>query len=134
YLGDRAAELRVCRLATLHLGLADLSGYLVIVAPDRPLADLPHALYEGLHRDLDRCLSDQRGIAALVDPSPAGPAPAESSPAGPAPAGPAPAESSPAGPAPAGPAPAESSPAGPAPAESSPAESSPAGPAPAEAP
>jgi hypothetical protein len=69
YLGDRAAELRVCRIAALHLGTAELSRYLVILAPAVALDDLPHALYGGLHRDLDRCLAEQRGLAALVDPS-----------------------------------------------------------------
>jgi hypothetical protein len=69
YLGDRAAELRVCKITALHLGVPDLSHYLVIVAPAQRLADLPHALFEGLHRDLDRCLVEERGIAVLVDPT-----------------------------------------------------------------
>ena len=87
YLGDRSAELRVCRIAALHLGTAELSRYLVILAPALPLADLPHALFDGLHRDLDRCLTEQHGLAALVDPAalppPTAPAPraAPSSPA-----------------------------------------------------
>lgn len=68
YLGDRAADLRVCRIAALTLGGLDLSHYLVIVAPARRLVDLPHALFEGLHRDLDHCLLEQHAIAALVDP------------------------------------------------------------------
>ena len=69
YLGDRSAELRVCRIAALHLGEAELSRYLVILAPALPLVDLPHALFDGLHRDLDRCLTEQHGLAALVDPA-----------------------------------------------------------------
>jgi hypothetical protein len=69
YLGERSAELRVCRIAALHLGVAELSRYLVIIAPVLPLADLPHALFEGLHRDLDRCLTEQHGLAALIDPA-----------------------------------------------------------------
>jgi len=69
YIGDRSAELRVCRIAALHLGAAELSRYLVILAPALPLTDLPHALFDGLHRDLDRCLSEQHGLAALVDPA-----------------------------------------------------------------
>jgi len=86
YLGDRSAELRVCRIAALHLGAAELSRYLVILAPALPLADLPHALFDGLHRDLDRCLTEQHGLAALIDPAalpPAAPTPhaAPSSPA-----------------------------------------------------
>jgi hypothetical protein len=69
YLGDRSAELRVCRIAALHLGVTELSRYLVILAPALALADLPHALFDGLHRDLDRCLTEQHGLAALVDPA-----------------------------------------------------------------
>ena len=69
YLGDRSAELRICRIAALHLGVTELSRYLVIMAPAIPLDDLPHALYDGLHRDVDRCLADQHGLAALIDPA-----------------------------------------------------------------
>lgn len=69
YLGDRAAELRVCRVIAVQLGVPDLARYLVIIAPDAHLADLPHALYEGLRRDIDRCLADQQALAVLVDPS-----------------------------------------------------------------
>ena len=69
YLGDRSAELRVCGLAALHLGAPDLAGYLVIIAPERRLVDLPHALFDGLHRDVDRCLADQKGLAVIVGPS-----------------------------------------------------------------
>jgi hypothetical protein len=70
YLGDRAADLRVCRVVAVQLGVADLSAYLVVVAPDRKLVDLPHALFDGLHRDIDRCGAEQRGVAALVEPGP----------------------------------------------------------------
>jgi hypothetical protein len=70
YLGDRSAELRICKIVALHAAAADLTRYLVIIAPDTRLADLPHALYDGLHRDLDRCLADQHGVAALVEPTP----------------------------------------------------------------
>ncbi len=69
YLGDRSAELRLCRVATVHLNVADLASYLVIVAPVLPLADLPHALFVGLHADLDRCFSEQHGLATIVDPA-----------------------------------------------------------------
>jgi hypothetical protein len=75
YAGDRAAELRLCRIAAHRLGAADLARYLVIVAPAVALGDLPHALFDGLHRDLDRCLSEQRGLAALVDPATLSPPP-----------------------------------------------------------
>ncbi len=70
YLGDRSVDLRICKVAALHLKVDDLSRYLVIIAPLRPVADLPHALHDGLFRDLDRCLADQRGLATLVDPMP----------------------------------------------------------------
>lgn len=69
YLGERSAELRVCRVAALHLQAPNLAGYLIIIAPATALADLPHALHQGLHRDLDRCLTDQRGLATIVDPA-----------------------------------------------------------------
>jgi hypothetical protein len=69
YLGDRSSELRLCRVAAVHLGATELAKYLVIVAPAAPLADLPHALYLGLHRDLDFCFSEQRGLATIVDPA-----------------------------------------------------------------
>ena len=69
YLGDRSAELRICRIVAVHLGVADLADHLVIIAPDKHLPDLPHALYEGLRRDIDRCLADQQALAVLVDPS-----------------------------------------------------------------
>jgi hypothetical protein len=68
YLGERSAELRVCRVVALHVAAADLARYLVIVAPERALADLPHALYEGLRRDVDRCMAEQRGLAVIVEP------------------------------------------------------------------
>lgn len=70
YLGDRSADLRLCAQIALRLGVQDLAAYLVIVAPERPLADLPHALYDGLRRDAERCLVEQRGIAAVVDATP----------------------------------------------------------------
>jgi hypothetical protein len=69
YLGDRAAELRICKVIAGQFAAADLAGYLVILAPDQHLPDLPHALYEGLRRDIDRCLADQQALAVLVDPS-----------------------------------------------------------------
>jgi hypothetical protein len=69
YLGDRSAELRVCRIVAVHLGVPDLSTHLVIIAPAIPLADLKRALHRGLHEDLLRCLSEQRGIATIVDPA-----------------------------------------------------------------
>jgi len=67
YLGDRSAELRVCRTVAVHLGVPDLAKHLVIIAPAVPLADLKRALHRGLHEDLLRCLADQHGIATIVD-------------------------------------------------------------------
>jgi hypothetical protein len=69
YLGDRSVALRVCSVAAMQLGAEDLARYLVIVAPDVALDQLPHALYEGLHRDIDRCLLDHRGLAVIVVPT-----------------------------------------------------------------
>ncbi|HWO21786.1 MAG TPA: hypothetical protein VNO30_23615 [Kofleriaceae bacterium] len=74
YLGDTSAELRVCRVAAVHLHLADLARHLVIIVPDRPLAELKRlagsvALFEGLGHDIVRCLRDQRGMATLIDPA-----------------------------------------------------------------
>jgi hypothetical protein len=68
YLGERSAELRVCRIAAVHLAVPDLATRLVIIAPQQKLADLPHALFEGLRRDVDRCLAEQHGLAVLVEP------------------------------------------------------------------
>jgi len=73
YLGDRSAELRICRIAALHVGAATLARDLVIVAPDRALADLPHALFDGLHRDIERCLVEQQALAVIIDPAAAPP-------------------------------------------------------------
>ena len=67
YLGDRSAELRVCRIVAVHLGVPDLAKHLVIISPAVPLADLKRALHRGLHEDLLRCLADQHGIATIVD-------------------------------------------------------------------
>ncbi|MEO6777622.1 MAG: hypothetical protein ABI467_32140 [Kofleriaceae bacterium] len=68
YLGERSAELRVCRIAAVHLALPDLASWLVIIAPARPLADLPHALVDGLRRDVERCVTEQHGLAVIVEP------------------------------------------------------------------
>ena len=68
YLGERSAELRLCRIAELHLGATDLAQKLVIFAPAAQLADLPHALFDGLHRDVERCLAEQHGLAVVVEP------------------------------------------------------------------
>lgn len=74
YLGERSAELRVCRIAAVHLRLPDLARHLVIIVPDRPYADLKRAagssaLLAGLEHDVARCFIEQRGIAALIDPA-----------------------------------------------------------------
>jgi hypothetical protein len=75
YLGDRSPERRVCAIAARQLRMTELSRYLVIIAPAVALDDLPHALYDGLHHDLDRCLRDQHGVAALIDPTVLSPSP-----------------------------------------------------------
>ena len=62
YTGD------LCGLVHAHDPTLDLAKSLVIIAPAKRLADLPHALYEGLHRDIDRCLQDQHGLAVIVEP------------------------------------------------------------------
>jgi hypothetical protein len=69
YLGDRSSDMRVCRIVALRLGLADLRGHLVVIAPDVPLEQLPVALVAGLRRDAERCLAEQQGVAVVVDPS-----------------------------------------------------------------
>jgi hypothetical protein len=70
YLGDRSAELRICRQVALQLGAADLENHLVILAPDTRGSDLPHALYTGLRHDVERCQSEQRALAVIVEPTP----------------------------------------------------------------
>jgi len=62
YTGD------LCGLVHDHLPLVDLPRALVIIAPGAKLADLPHALYEGLRRDVDRCLQDHHALAVIVEP------------------------------------------------------------------
>lgn len=62
YRGD------ICGLVHAHDPTLDLARSLVIIAPAVHLADLPHALYEGLRRDVDRCLQDQHGLAVIVEP------------------------------------------------------------------
>lgn len=80
YLGERSAELRVCRIAAVHLRLPDLSRHLIVIVPDRPFAELDRAagsmaLFGGLEDDVTRCFIEQRGIAALIDPAELAPAP-----------------------------------------------------------
>ncbi len=75
YLGERPDGPHLCSLLRLHLGARDLSDTMIIVAPDVPLAQLSVALARGLQRDAERCLADQRGIAVIVDPRAAPPAP-----------------------------------------------------------
>jgi hypothetical protein len=70
YLGERSADQRLCRVASLRLGVPNLARYLVIVSPDRPLSDGKYALRDGILRDLDRCYLEQRGLATIVPPAP----------------------------------------------------------------
>ena len=69
YAGDRTPDRRLCQIAALQLGQPTLAAYLVILAPAQPVAELPHALHDGLYRDLDRCFTDQRALATLIDPT-----------------------------------------------------------------
>lgn len=62
YTGD------LCGLVHDQLPLVDLPRALIIIAPAAKLADLPHALYEGLRRDVDRCLQDHHALAVIVEP------------------------------------------------------------------
>lgn len=73
YLGDRSSNLRICALAQLHLGLTDLSPYLVIITSDVPLSDLTQTLVVGMQRDAFRCVEEQRAIGIVVDPVKAAP-------------------------------------------------------------
>ena len=68
YLGDRSAELRVCRIAAVHLAVTELADRLVIIAPVQKLSELPHALVDGLRQDVERCLTEQHGLAVIVEP------------------------------------------------------------------
>jgi len=68
FRGDRSPELRICRIAALQLGMADLSRYLVIMASALPLDDLPYGLYAGLRDDIAYCRSEQHVPAVLIDP------------------------------------------------------------------
>src|SRR5258706_8078884 len=75
YLGERSIELRLCRIAAVHLAAMELPRVLVIIAPAQRLADLPHALFDGLHRDIYRCLVEQHSLAGILEPGPAAPPP-----------------------------------------------------------
>jgi len=73
YLGDRSAELRVCRIAAVHLGVPDLARYLVIVAPSDLRTSRLVALNDGLDADRARCFIEQHGFATVIEPSIASP-------------------------------------------------------------
>lgn len=62
YLGDRSADLQLCAVARRY---AAIDGRLVVLAPARPLVDLPVALVRGLRRDVERCAG---GLAVIADP------------------------------------------------------------------
>ena len=70
YLGESNPDLRVCRVIARALGAADLRGYLIVISPEAPLGALAHALVDGLHADEDRCLTEDRGVAVIVEPQP----------------------------------------------------------------
>ena len=67
YLGEGNADVRICHVVALTLHMTELKDQLIIIAPDHKRADLPHALYEGMRRDVDRCLDEQKGLAVIVD-------------------------------------------------------------------
>jgi hypothetical protein len=69
YRGDRTAALRVCSIAALRLAVADLDDFLIVITTERTRLQLPVALNDGLRRDAERCLVDQRGIAVVIDPA-----------------------------------------------------------------
>jgi len=73
YLGDRSAELRLCRQVALHLAATDLAAQLVIFAPDAPRSELPHRLPEGRRQAVDRSQLEQRGLAVILEPIAAAP-------------------------------------------------------------
>lgn len=79
YVGDRSSSLRICALAQLHLGITDLSPYLVIITSDVPFSDLPQTLVNGMQRDAYRCVEEQRATGILVDPSKVAPPSSSSS-------------------------------------------------------
>jgi len=70
YLGESNPDLRVCRVIARALGATDLRGYLIVISPEAPLGALAHALVDGLHADEDRCLTEDRGVAVIVEPQP----------------------------------------------------------------
>ncbi|MEJ7597878.1 MAG: hypothetical protein WKG01_08225 [Kofleriaceae bacterium] len=70
YLGDRSADLRLCAVAALRLGVPDLSRHIVIISPAVPRDDRLTPINKGLDTDVARCLVDQRGQAAIVEPAP----------------------------------------------------------------
>lgn len=64
YLGDRSADFQLCSIVERYRRVDD---HLIAVTPDRPLADLPLNLVEGIRRDLDRCRA-LGGLAVIVEP------------------------------------------------------------------
>jgi len=60
YIGDRSPELQLCPIAAR---LVPIDGRLIVIAPERPLADLPVALVAGMRRDIDRCAAAWAVIA-----------------------------------------------------------------------
>ncbi len=80
YLGERSSELRICRIAAVHLAVPDLSRYLIIVAPAEPRERRFVVLNAGLDADLARCFVEQHGFATIIEPAPAPPAPVPPSP------------------------------------------------------
>lgn len=74
YLGNRSADLSACRFAMARLRLGALDQHLVIVALDRPRAELARlagslALLDGLARDVKKCTDLHQAAAVILDPS-----------------------------------------------------------------
>lgn len=70
YLGHRSADLRLCAIAAVRLGVTDLKRHVVIIAPTLPRDERLSSLNEGLLTDVDRCQREQRGEAVIVEPVP----------------------------------------------------------------
>jgi hypothetical protein len=68
YLGEQSTELRVCSIVRNQIGAKDLSDVLVIFVPAAPVDQLSVALVDGLHADEQRCATDHKGLAVLLDP------------------------------------------------------------------
>jgi hypothetical protein len=69
YLGDRSTDARVCTIARGYLRAHAVTGMIVVIAPEAPVAELPVALVRGLRADQERCLAEHGALAVLADPA-----------------------------------------------------------------